>query len=139
MTPEDPRPSVEESSAGELIARATEDISTLIRSELALAKDDLAQSGRRLGVGAGMVGGAGVVALYGVGALIAAAILGLATVLDGWLAALVVAVVLFVVAGILALAGRTNVQKVSEAPQQRVASVQEDVAAMRRSGGEDGR
>lgn len=116
-------------STGRLIAQATEDISTLIRAEMQLAKDDLAQAGKRVGVGAGLFGAAGVVALYGLGVLVSAAVLGLATVTDPWLAALVVAAVLFVVAGVAALVGRRNVTKVTQAPAARVESVQADVAA----------
>lgn len=119
----------QDESTGRLIAQATEDISTLIRAEMALAKDDLAQAGKRVGVGAGLFGVAGVVALYGLGVLLSAAVLGLANVTDPWLAALVVAVALFVVAGVAALLGRRSVSKVTEAPAARKESVQADVAA----------
>ena len=52
-----------------------------------LAQAELTEKGRHAGKGAGMFGGAGLVALYGVGALVAAAILGLATVIEPWIAA----------------------------------------------------
>lgn len=119
----------QDESTGRLIAQATEDISTLIRAEMALAKDDLAQAGKRVGVGAGLFGAAGVIALYGLGVLLSAAVLGLANVTDPWLAALIVAVALFVVAGVAALLGKNNVSKVAQAPAARVESVQADVAA----------
>jgi membrane protein len=119
----------QDESTGRLIAQATEDISTLIRAEMALAKDDLAQAGKRVGVGAGLFGAAGVIALYGLGVLLSAAVLGLANVTDPWLAALIVAVALFVVAGVAALLGKSNVSKVAEAPAARKESVQADVAA----------
>ncbi|KQO36578.1 phage holin family protein [Aeromicrobium sp. Leaf245] len=119
----------QDESTGRLIAQATEDISTLIRAEMALAKDDLAQAGKRVGVGAGLFGAAGVIALYGLGVLLSAAVLGLANVTDPWLAALIVAVALFVVAGAAALLGKSNVSKVAQAPAARVESVQADVAA----------
>lgn len=116
-------------STGRLIAQATEDISTLIRAEMQLAKDDLAQAGKRVGVGAGLFGAAGVIALYGLGVLLSAAVLGLANVTDPWLAALIVAAALFVVSGVAALVGKKNVSKVAQAPAKRVESVQADVAA----------
>jgi membrane protein len=119
----------QDESTGRLIAQATEDISTLIRAEMQLAKDDLAQAGKRVGVGAGLFGAAGIVALYGLGVLLSAAVLGLANVTDPWLAALIVAVALFVVAGVAALVGKRNVSKVAQAPAKRVESVQADVAA----------
>ncbi len=56
-----------------------------------MAKLELAQKGRRAGVGAGMFGAAGVAGLYAVGALTACVVLALATAVTGWLAALIVA------------------------------------------------
>ena len=91
----------------------TEQTSTLVRTEVQLAKAEIQETVKDVGKGAGLFGGAGLTALYGVGALIATAILGLATVVDAWLAALIVTVVLFAVAAVLALAGK---KKVSQAP-----------------------
>jgi hypothetical protein len=124
-----PRVPTSQASTGELITQATDDISTLIRNEIALAKQDLATSGKRLGIGAGMFGAAGTLALYGLGVLVAAAILGIAEALDAWLAALIVGAALFVIAGIAALIGKGKVSKVTEAPQERIESVKADVAA----------
>lgn len=121
--------SPQDESTGRLIAQATDDISTLIRAEMQLAKEDLAQAGQRLGVGAGLFGTAGVVALYGLGVLISAAVLGLANVTEPWLAALIVAGALFLVAGLAALIGKRNVSKVAQAPARRKESVQADVDA----------
>src|SRR4051794_11098159 len=98
-------------STSELVQRASEQISRLVRDELALAKAELAEKGKHAGVGVGLFGGGGAVALYGLGALIAAAILGLANAVPAWLSALIVAVVLFAVAGALALIGRKQVSK----------------------------
>ncbi|MEJ7634688.1 phage holin family protein [Aeromicrobium sp.] len=125
----DRRPPTSQASTGQLIAQATDDISTLIRDELRLAKLDLAESGKRLGVGVGMFGVAGTLALGGLGALIATAILALAQTLDPWLSALIVAAALFVVAGLAALIGKVRVSKVAEPPHDRVESVKADVAA----------
>ncbi len=84
----------EEASAAELVKQLSEQTSQLVRQELELAKAELSVKGRRAGMGAGMFGGAGVFGFYGLGALVAAAILGLATGLAAWLAALIVAAVL---------------------------------------------
>jgi len=126
-----PRVPTSEASTGELIAQASADISTLIRDEIQLAKQDLATSGKRLGIGAGMFGAAGTLVFYGVGVLIAAAVLGIAEALDAWLAALIVGGALFVLAGIAALVGKMRVSRVGEAPRERVESVKADVAAAR--------
>ena len=78
--------------------------------------------------GAGIFGGAGVFGFYAVGALTAAAILGLATAVAAWLAALIVTAVLGGLAGILALQGRTKVQQATPpVPEQATESVKEDV------------
>ena len=115
-------------STADLVKLAAEQISRLVRDELRLAQTELTQKGKRAGIGVGMFGGAGVVAMYGVGALLAAAIIGLATVMPGWLAALIVGVVLFVVAGVLALAGKGQVkQAVPPAPTEAVRNVKADI------------
>src|SRR5215218_3281995 len=98
-----------DASTGQLISRLTEQISTLVRDEVRLAQVEVTQKAKRLGVGAGLFGGAGLVAILGLNALITAAILGLANVLPGWLAAIIIAVVLFAVAAVLALIGRKDV------------------------------
>ena len=75
-----------------------------------------------------MFGGAGLVALYGVGALIAAAIMVLGTALDPWLAAVIVGVVLLAVGGLLALIGKRQVRQATPAkPEQALESVQRDI------------
>ena len=76
----------------------------------------MTEKGKRAGMGIGMFGGAGLVALYGVGALVATVILALALAMPAWVAALIVAVVLFAVAGVLALIGKS---KVAEAHPRR--------------------
>ena len=70
-------------SVGELVAHLSEQTSTLVRQELALAKAEMTQKGKAAGLGVGLFGGAGVFVLYGVGALVAAAIMGLAVAVPG--------------------------------------------------------
>jgi membrane protein len=101
---------------------------TLVRQEIELAKAELTEKGKQAGIGAGMFGGAGLFALYGVGALVAGAILALSTAVAGWLAALIVAVVLFAVAGVLALLGKSRTSRaLPPVPEQTVETVKEDV------------
>ena len=100
----------------------------LLRREAELAKAELRVKGKRAGAGAGMFGGAGALGLYALGALTAAIIAGIAEVLPVWAAALIVAAVYGAVAGILALRGRSQVQKATPpVPEQTVQSVKEDV------------
>jgi uncharacterized membrane protein YqjE len=126
-----------EPSTSELVQRATEQVSRLVRDELALAKAELAEKGKHAGIGFGLFGGGGVLGLYGLTTLVAAVVLLLAEVLAAWLAALIVAVALFMVAGILALLGRRQVRKaVPPMPESAAESVRADVrtvtAAVRR-------
>lgn len=113
---------------GELLKELSEQTTTLVRQELELAKLELTEKGKKAGIGAGMFGGAGIVGFYAVGALTACLILALATAVDGWLAALIVAAVYGAVAGVLALSGKSKVQQaVPPTPEQAVDSVKEDV------------
>src|SRR5215210_4246141 len=113
---------------GELVQDLSRQTSTLIRQEMRLAQAELAQKGRHAGKGAGMFGGAGLVALYGVGALIAAAILGLATVLEPWIAAAAIGAGLLLVAGVLALTGKKELDEMGPAkPELAMESMQRDV------------
>jgi hypothetical protein len=100
----------------------------LIRQEIALAKAELRQKGKAAGIGAGMFGAAGLIALFAVGALTACLILALATAMDAWLAALIVAVVYLAAAGVAALVGKGKVQEATPpAPEQAIESTKEDV------------
>lgn len=124
----------ESATTGELISRLSAQLSQLVRSELELAKAELAAKGKRAGAGAGLAGAGGVVALFGVGALVAAAIAALALVLPVWLAALIIGVVLLAVAGGLALAGRSSLRRaVPPVPERAVASVQDDVETVKQA------
>jgi uncharacterized membrane protein YqjE len=125
-------PEAAELSTGELLARLSTQVTELVRGELQLATAELTAKGKRAGVGAGLAGAGGVVALFGVGALVAAAIAALALVTPVWLAAVIVGVVLLAVAGVLALAGKSSLAKaVPPTPQRAVRSVQDDVATVK--------
>lgn len=118
----------DERSVSELVQHLSQQTSTLIRQEMRLAQAELTEKGKHAGKGAGMFGGAGVIALYGVGALVAAAIIGLGTAIEPWIAAVIVGAVLLAVAGLVALAGKKQVDQAGPAkPEQAIASVQLDV------------
>jgi MFS family permease len=117
-----------EASMAELVKQLSEQTSRLARQEVELAKVELAEKGKRAGIGLGMFGGAGAVAFYAVGALIAAAVLALATAVTAWLSALIIAVVLAAIAGVMALQGKNKVQQATPpVPEQTTESVKEDV------------
>ena len=121
------RPVAEQSTA-ELVQTASEQISRLVKDEIALAKAELAQKGKHAGIGIGLFGAGGVSVFYGVGAAIATLIIVFHLFLPLWLAALIWTVVLFLAAGILALLGKRQVTKASPPePREAVASVKADV------------
>lgn len=126
-----PRPTGQRST-GELLADFTEQTSTLIRQEMRLAQAELQHKAKDVGTGAGLFGGAGVLALYGGGALVAAAIAALALLLPLWAAALVIAVLLFAAAGAAALIGKRKVARgLPPAPERAISNLKDDVATVK--------
>jgi hypothetical protein len=130
---------LDNAATADLVKLAAEQISRLVRDELALAKAELSGKARRFGTGAGLFGAAGLVAAYGVAVLVATVILLLALVLPAWAAAAIVAVVLLAVAGVMALVGRGQVRRATPpTPEETLDSVKADVQtvteAMKRKG-----
>lgn len=121
-----------EASTGVLVSRLSQEMTTLLRGELELARLELSQKAKRAGAGVGAIGAAGVVALYGVGVLIAAVVLALALAIDAWLAALIVAVVLLAAAAGMALFGKKRVDQATPLSPERTAdNVKRDVDALK--------
>jgi len=125
-------------SLGSLLGSLPELISRLIRGEIALAKTELATKLKEVGVGAGLLVGAALFGFFLLAVLLTAAVLGLATVVAPWLAALIVAAVLLIVTAVLALLGVKALKKgVPPTPEKTVASVKADVTALKGQGGYD--
>jgi uncharacterized membrane protein YqjE len=117
-----------ERPVGELLKELSTQTTTLVRQELELAKAEMAEKGKQAGVGVGMFGGAGIFGMLALGALTACIIAALATGMDLWLAALIVAAVYAAVAGALALAGKQKTRDAAPpAPEQAIESTKEDV------------
>ncbi|GGQ25009.1 phage holin family protein [Streptomyces roseolilacinus] len=117
-----------EPSVGELVKRATEQFSDLVRAELRTAQAELAQKGKRAGVGGGLIGGATAVAYVGLMALAGTFVALLALVLEVWAAALIVTVVLFLVAAVLGLAGRAQMRRAGPPlPERAIDGVRADI------------
>ena len=104
-------------SIGELLSDVSQDITTLLRQEVALAKAEVKQSIANAGKGVGMFAGAGI---SGHMVLIFLSIAGWWGLGDGigraW-AALVVAAVWLVIAAVLSLLGRSELKSVGGVPQ----------------------
>jgi hypothetical protein len=123
-----PDPVLRERSVPELLKQLSQETATLVRQELDLAKAELTDKGRRAGVGAGLISGAGLFGLGAFGALTACLIALLATAIDHvWLSALIVALVYGAIAAVLGLRGRDKIQEATPPTPQTVETLKEDV------------
>lgn len=118
-------------SVGQLMSQVSESVSRLVRDELRLAQVELKDTAKHAGLGAGMFGTAGVLALYGLGVLIATAVIALALLLPWWLSALIVGLVLIAVAAVVALVGKKQLKQVSPTPERTIENVKRDVAEVK--------
>ena len=117
-------------STGELLAQLTDQSARLVREEVEHAKAELRDDVRHVGLGVGLAGTAGLLALYGLAALLVAAGAALALAMDVWLAALVVAIGLFVIAGAAALVAKAQAAQAGP-PIRTVESLKQDVATVK--------
>jgi Putative Actinobacterial Holin-X, holin superfamily III len=110
------------------VKQLSQDIAVLVRSELELARTEMAEKAKRAGVGAGMLSGSAVTGLLTLGSFTALLILAIALVLPAWLSALIVTVMWAAVTAILAFAGKNKIQDAGPlVPEQTIESVKEDV------------
>ena len=120
--------SMRDQSTGDLVKALSQQTSELVRKEVDLAKAELTEKGKKAGIGAGIFGAGGLLALFGLAVLTAALIAGLSEGMDTWLAALIVGVIYLVGAGIAALMGRDKIREATPlAPEQAVETTKEDV------------
>lgn len=132
-TPTQPRAASE--SVASLVQDATSQMNQLVRQEVRLATLEMQAKGKRLGLGSGLAGAAAVIAFLGVVAMLAAAILGIAVVLPGWAAALIIGGGLLLLAAIAGLIGLRSIRKaVPPVPREAAADVKEDIALIRERG-----
>lgn len=118
-------------SLGELVSDVSLDVSQIMRGEIELAKAEIKEDVTHAGKGAGMFAGAALFGLYGLGLLW----LGLAAVIAIWLpwwaGLLIMAGVLFLVAGVLALIGKGQVTKVQGKPNRAINEGKETVETVK--------
>jgi uncharacterized membrane protein YqjE len=121
-------PPEREASTGELVKQLSEQVSTLVRDELKVARLELTRKGRFAGLGMGMYGASGLVALYAIACVVAAVIIAIAGEIRPWLAALIVGLALFVVSAVAALMGRSRMRRATPLmPEQAVEGTKADV------------
>ncbi len=103
-----------------------------VKNEVEQFKSELIGKLKHAGIGVGLFAGAGFVAFFLFAVLISAAILAFATIMPGWLAALIVAGILLLIVVILVLIGLRQVkQGVPPAPTETIKSVKKDVSVIK--------
>ena len=124
----------EEPTVGQLVANASKDLSTLVRSEIELAKTELKKTAVAAGTGAGMFGAAAFLALLAIVLLsIALAYLFNALGLHPALSFLITAVIYLLIAAVLALLGKRAIGK-AKGPQRAIETSKESVEALKAIG-----
>ncbi|MEU0206673.1 phage holin family protein [Streptomyces canus] len=128
-----PRPgSPAQEPVGDLVQRASQQLSQLVRDEMRLAQAEMTEKGKRFGKGGGLFGGAGLMGVLTLQALVATVIAALSLAVDVWVAALIVTGVLAAVTALMAALGKQQVSKASPpAPEQTVDSVKADMAEIK--------
>jgi Flp pilus assembly protein TadB len=120
-----------DASIGELMSQLSTQTSRLVRDEMRLAQKEFQESAKHAGIGAGLFSIAGLLAFFGAATLIAAAVAALSLVLEVWAAALIVAAVLFLIAGVAALVGRKQAREVTPAAPKTVETVKADIQELK--------
>jgi hypothetical protein len=107
-------------------------VTDLVQREIELVKAEMTAKLKALGVGAGVIAGAVLVVLAMLGVLLTAGILALSLVMPGWLAALLVAAGLLIIAVILGLIGYSILKKgIPPVPTESIDSLKHDIRAIK--------
>jgi xanthine/uracil permease len=115
-----------ERSLGELFSQLSQDVSTLFRQEVRLAKIEVSQIATDAGKQVGIIGAGGAIAYAGFLALLAALILGLSEFMAAWLAALIVGLVVAGIGYFIAQKGLNDLKTVNPAPEKTIQTIKED-------------
>lgn len=116
----------------QLIDRLTTQVSTLVRTEMSNAVNEIKTKSTRVGLGIGISGVGALLLLYGLATLIATAVLGVATVVEPWLAALLVALVVLILGAVVAAVGASRATAAAPpVPEHTAASIRQDVATVK--------
>ncbi|WP_238424620.1 phage holin family protein [Micromonospora parastrephiae] len=127
-----PGPASAETPVAELVQRATDQITRLVRDELTMARAEMTAKGKRAGVGAGLLGGGAMLGLFAGGTAVATIVLALAAIMPDAVAALIVTVILAIAAAIAARRGKKQVSEAMPAtPTATRDSVRADAETIR--------
>ncbi|GAA2037734.1 hypothetical protein GCM10009756_33140 [Pseudokineococcus marinus] len=120
----------EDKTVGQLVVDIKRDLTDLVRTEVALAKAELADDAKAAGIGAGLFAGAALFGFFALMLLLVGGALALALVLPTWASFLIVGGVLVLLAGVLALVGKGRISKV-KAPERTIATAKSSVQALK--------
>jgi hypothetical protein len=117
---------------GTIIKELSEDISTLVRSEIALLKLEIIDTIKKLGGGTALMAGAVFLALFGLAFLFVTIVLGLAALgVKPWISTLIVTVALLVAAGVLAMMGKKKFADVEFVPTASIENIKADIESIK--------
>ncbi|MEU9055063.1 phage holin family protein [Streptomyces sp. NPDC048384] len=117
---------------GDLVQRASQQLSELVRDEMRLAQAEMTEKGKRFGKGGGLFGGAGLIGVLTLQALVATVIAALSLAMDIWVAALIVTGVLAAITALMAALGKKQISRASPpTPERTMDSVKSDVAEIK--------
>ena len=119
-------------SLGSIVKELTADLSTLFRSEIALLKLEIKDMFAKLGGGAALFAGALFLGLLGLGFVFVTAVLGLVALgVPAWLSSLIVTILLFAAAGVLAMMGKKKFAAVKFVPSESVEHIKSDIETLK--------
>ena len=124
-------PESSERTIGQLVADATHDLQAIVRGEIDLAKAEIASGAKVMGKGAGLLAGAGFLAVIGLVFLFHTLARVLAVWLPVWAGYGIVTLLLLVVAAVLALLGRNALQKANPSPERAIEQGRATVAVLK--------
>ncbi|MGL4745993.1 MAG: phage holin family protein [Dermatophilaceae bacterium] len=123
-----------ERTIGQLVADVSHDVEGIVRGEIALAKAEIFSGAKGIGKGAGLLAGAGFVALLGLIFLFHTLVRVVGIWLPLWAGYAIVTALMFLVAAVLALLGRAAISSANPAPERAIDQAQQTVAALKLAG-----
>ena len=133
-TAEAAAPFTPERTIGQLVADASHDISTIVRGEIALAKAEVTSGVKVAGTGIGLLVGAGVLGVFGLVLFLHFLAWLLAIWLPVWAGYLIVAAVIFIGAGILAMLGIKAIKRARPVPEKAIKNAQDTIDLLKSAG-----
>lgn len=119
-------------SLGTIIKDLTADLSTLFRSEIALLKLEIKDTVAKLGGGAALFAAAAFLSIFGIGFLFVTLVLGLVRLgIPAWVSTLIVTILLFVTAGVLAMMGKKKFAAVQFVPNESIEQIKTDIESIK--------